>query len=117
MLALLTDDDVKQISMGALNQVNLDLLQCEREFFFCRFFFVLFYFSVFAASEPVQGLQQDVLLSYFTKLREILDLFTSWDWPTYFHDYGKDTNKYKQVTPDIAILLLEKLVFCLLFFY
>lgn len=54
------------------------------------------------------GLQEDVLLAYFTKLREILDLFTSWDWPTYFHDYGQESNKYKQVNPDIAIVILEK---------
>ncbi|KAF2884289.1 hypothetical protein ILUMI_21881 [Ignelater luminosus] len=93
MLELLLNEDVKQVSMGALNQINLDLLQCEQ----------------FAASEPVTGLQEDVLLAYFTKLREILDLFTSWDWPTYFHDYGQETSKYKQVNPDIAIIILEKL--------
>lgn len=63
---------------------------------------------VFAASDPVPGLQEDVLLAYFTKLREILDLFTSWDWPTYFHDYGQETNKYKRVSPDVAIVILEK---------
>lgn len=62
----------------------------------------------FAASEPVQGLQEDVLLSYFIKLRETLDLFISWDWPTYFHDYGQDTSKYKNVQPDVAITILEK---------
>lgn len=63
---------------------------------------------MFAASEPVKGLQEDILLSYFLKLREILDLFTSWDWPTYFHDYGQETSKYKQVEPDVAIIILEK---------
>ncbi|XP_065170949.1 exocyst complex component 6 [Atheta coriaria] len=93
MLRALLDNDIKQISMGALNQLNLDLLQCE----------------LFAASEPVKGLQEDILLSYFLKLREILDLFTSWDWPTYFHDYGQETSKYKQVEPDVAIIILEKL--------
>lgn len=31
MLALLLNEEIKQISMGALNQVNLDLLQCERK--------------------------------------------------------------------------------------
>ncbi|KAB0802458.1 hypothetical protein PPYR_04644 [Photinus pyralis] len=93
MLELLLNEEVKQISMGALNQINLDLLQCEQ----------------FAASEPVKGLQEDVLLAYFTKLREVLDLFISWEWPAYFHDYGQDTNKYKQVNPEIAIIILEKL--------
>jgi hypothetical protein len=70
---------------------------------------LLFFTVEFAASEPVKGLQEDVLLSYFAKLRETLDLFTSWDWPTYFHDYGQETSKYKQVKPDTAIVLLEKL--------
>lgn len=31
MFALLLNEDIKQISMGALNQINLDLLQCERK--------------------------------------------------------------------------------------
>lgn len=90
---LLMNPEIKQISMGALNQLNLDLLQCEQ----------------FAAVDPVEGLPEGVLLEYFEKLREILDLFISWDWPTYFHDYAQETNKYKKVTPDIAIVLLEKL--------
>ncbi|KAK4882101.1 hypothetical protein RN001_005420 [Aquatica leii] len=93
MLELLLNEEVKQISMGALNQINLDLLQCEQ----------------FAVSEPVTGLQDDILLAYFTKLREILDLFISWEWPAYFHDYGQETNKYKQVNPETAIIILEKL--------
>ncbi|VEN39117.1 unnamed protein product [Callosobruchus maculatus] len=92
LLNLLLNEEIKQISMGVLNQLNLDLLQCEQ----------------FAASEPVEGLQDD-LLTYFEKLREILDLFISWDWPTYFHDYAQETNKYKKVNPDVAIILLEKL--------
>ncbi|KAJ8965010.1 hypothetical protein NQ314_004408 [Rhamnusium bicolor] len=93
LFAVLMNDEIKQISMGALNQLNLDLLQCEQ----------------FAASEPVKGLQEDTLLSYFGKLREILDLLISWDWPTYFHDYAQETSKYKKVNPEIAITLLEKL--------
>ncbi|XP_060524223.1 exocyst complex component 6 [Cylas formicarius] len=93
MFALMMNNETKQVSMGALNQFNLDLLQCEQ----------------FAASEPVKGLQQDELLSYFSKLREILDLLISWDWPAYFHDYGQETSKYKKVHPETAIVLLEKL--------
>ncbi|CAG9765144.1 unnamed protein product [Ceutorhynchus assimilis] len=93
MFTILLSEDIKQISMGALNQLNLDLLQCE----------------LFAASEPVKGLQQDELLKYFVKLREILDLLISWDWPTYFHDYAQDNSRYKNVRPEIAIILLEKL--------
>ncbi|KAJ8985081.1 hypothetical protein NQ317_019765 [Molorchus minor] len=83
LFSLLINEEIKQISMGALNQLNLDLLQCE----------------LFAASEPVEGLQEDTLLSYFGKLREILDLFISWDWPTYFHDYAQETSKYKKSQP------------------
>ena len=30
MLEKLLDENIKQVSMGALNQINLDLLQCER---------------------------------------------------------------------------------------
>lgn len=67
-----------------------------------------FFLLEYAASEPVKGLQEDAFLLYFVKLREILDLFISWDWPTYFHDYGKETSKYKKVDPEVAIVLLEK---------
>lgn len=31
ILDILISDDLKQISMGALQQVNLDTIQCERE--------------------------------------------------------------------------------------
>ncbi|XP_012257950.2 exocyst complex component 6B isoform X2 [Athalia rosae] len=90
---ILISDDVKQISMGALQQVNLDTIQCEQ----------------FAASEPVVGLPEGVLLQYFAELRQLLDLFMSWDWPTYFHDYGHESSKYNLVTPNTAVVLLEKL--------
>ncbi|XP_029171196.1 exocyst complex component 6B isoform X2 [Nylanderia fulva] len=93
ILGILMSADVKQISMGALQQVNLDTIQCEQ----------------FAASEPVIGLPEGTLLQYFLQLRQLLDLFMSWDWPTYFHDYGHDCSKYNLVTPNMAVLLLEKL--------
>ncbi|KYM77042.1 Exocyst complex component 6 [Atta colombica] len=93
ILDILISEDVKQISMGALQQVNLDTIQCEQ----------------FAASEPVVGLPEGSLLQYFSQLRQLLDLFMSWDWPTYFHDYGHDSSKYDLVTPNMAVLLLEKL--------
>lgn len=95
ILDILICDDLKQISMGALQQINLDTIQCEQ----------------FAASEPVAGLQEGVLLQYFLQLRQLLDLFMSWDWPTYFHDYGHESSKYNLVTPNMAVLLLEKYVF------
>ncbi|XP_017797269.1 PREDICTED: exocyst complex component 6B [Habropoda laboriosa] len=93
ILGILISEDVKQISMGALQQVNLDTIQCEQ----------------FAASEPVAGLPEGTLLQHFAQLRQLLDLFMSWDWPTYFHDYGHETSKYNLVTPNMAVLLLEKL--------
>lgn len=100
ILGILISEDVKQISMGALQQVNLDTIQCEQ----------------FAASEPVVGLPEGTLLQYFAQLRQLLDLFMSWDWPTYFHDYGHESSKYTLVTPNMAVLLLEKYVPCFLSF-
>ncbi|PNF21996.1 Exocyst complex component 6B [Cryptotermes secundus] len=93
VLGFMLSEDVKQISMGALQQVNLDTIQCEQ----------------FAASEPVAGLEEGALLHYFADLRQLLDLFMTWDWPTYFHDYGQENSKYQQVNPNTAIILLEKL--------
>ncbi|RZF44474.1 hypothetical protein LSTR_LSTR002247 [Laodelphax striatellus] len=93
VLAFMLSDDVKQISMGALQQINLDTIQCEQ----------------FAASEPVEGLEEGALLHYFVALRQLLDLFMAWDWPTYFHDYGQENSKYQQVNPNTAIILLEKI--------
>lgn len=33
VLGFMLSEDVKQISMGALQQINLDTIQCERKFF------------------------------------------------------------------------------------
>jgi len=93
LMDLLLNEDVKQVSMGALQQVNLDVIQCEQ----------------FAASEPVAGLEDGTLLSSFLDLRQLLDLLLSWDWSAYFHDYGQDTSKYLRVSPQRAIIVLEKL--------
>nr|CAG4643034.1 EOG090X01NK [Ilyocryptus agilis] len=92
LMNLLMSDDVKQISMGALQQFNLDVLQCEQ----------------FAASEPVPGLEDGTLLSTFLDLRQLLNLLLSWDWSAYFHDYGQETSKYLRVSPQTAITVLEK---------
>ncbi|XP_063231867.1 exocyst complex component 6B isoform X2 [Bacillus rossius redtenbacheri] len=93
ILNFMLSDDVKQISMGALQQINLDTIQCEQ----------------FAASRPVAGLDEEQLLGLFADLRQLLDLFMSWDWPTYFHDYGQENSKYQRVNPGTAVALLEKL--------
>lgn len=53
MHRLVISPDTKQISMGALHQINLDVIQCEQ----------------FAASEPVPGVRDVDLLVYFAPLR------------------------------------------------
>lgn len=65
-------------------------------------------FTEFAASEPVPGLEEGALLHYFNDLRQLLDLLMTWDWSLYFHDYGRENSKYKQVNPITAIIILEK---------
>ena len=56
----------------------------------------------------------EILKSYFDNLlpcfRQLLDLFVSWDWATYFADFGKsESAKYQRVAPGTALCLLEKL--------
>lgn len=101
--------------MGALQQVNLDTIQCERKLRkvllnVCQYrdLRMMIVSVEFAASEPVVGLPEGALLQCFARLRQLLDLFMGWDWPVYFHDYGSDSGKYNLVTPNMAILLLEK---------
>ncbi|XP_050538117.1 exocyst complex component 6 isoform X1 [Daktulosphaira vitifoliae] len=93
ILNLLLSDDIKQLSMGALNQLNLDVIQCE----------------LFAASEPVGKGEDPDFSQYFAPLRQLLDLLLSWDWSTYFHDYDQETSKYAYVKPTTAVIVLEKL--------
>ncbi|KPJ12668.1 Exocyst complex component 6 [Papilio machaon] len=84
---------LKQISSGALYQLDLDVIQCEQ----------------FAAGEPVPGLKEGELLEHFSSLRQLLDLITGWDWSSYLHDVGIEGGKYALVTPRDAATLLEKL--------
>lgn len=93
MMQMLLDTDVKQISMGAIQQFNLDVIQCE----------------LFASSEPVPGFQGDTLQLAFIDLRQLLDLFMVWDWSTYLADYGQAASKYLRVNPSTALILLEKM--------
>ncbi|XP_041937890.1 exocyst complex component 6 isoform X1 [Alosa alosa] len=92
LLQMLLDPDLKQISLGAIQQFNLDVIQCE----------------LFASSEPVPGFQGDTLQLAFIDLRQLLDLFMVWDWSTYLADYGQPTSKYLRVNPSTALALLEK---------
>lgn len=90
---LVLDPNVRQISSGALYQLDLDVIQCEQ----------------FAAGEPVPGLREGELLEHFASLRQLLDLITGWDWSSYLHDVGIEGGKYALVTPRDAATLLEKL--------
>ncbi|XP_070608495.1 exocyst complex component 6 isoform X3 [Erythrolamprus reginae] len=90
---MLLDSDLKQISMGAIQQFNLDVIQCE----------------LFASSEPVPGFHGETLQLAFIDLRQLLDLFMVWDWSTYLADYGQPGSKYLRVSPGTALALLEKM--------
>ncbi|XP_076329530.1 uncharacterized protein LOC143235340 isoform X8 [Tachypleus tridentatus] len=74
---------------------------------------------MFANSEPVRGFEEGALQMCFADLRQLLDLFMTWDWSTYFHDYGQENSKYLRVNPQVAVVLLEKipLSFLMLLFY
>ncbi|KAJ4949722.1 hypothetical protein JOQ06_021231 [Pogonophryne albipinna] len=93
LMQLLLDPDVRQISMGALQQLNADVKECEG----------------FARAGPVAGFQGDTLLLAFSDLRQLLELFTQWDWSSYLADYGKPSCKYLRVNPHTALTLLEKM--------
>ena len=79
---------------GREDWIDLDLVQCE----------------MFASSEPVPGMEEGVLVMCFSDLRQLLDLFVSWDWSTYFADFGKsDSSRYVRVQPAMALVILDKL--------
>uniref|UniRef100_A0A663M949 Exocyst complex component n=1 Tax=Athene cunicularia TaxID=194338 RepID=A0A663M949_ATHCN len=61
LMQMLLDSELKQISMGAIQQFNLDVIQCE----------------LFASSEPVPGFQGDTLQLAFIDLRQMLVIFFS----------------------------------------
>lgn len=94
VLQLILDENVKALSTGVLQQIDLDLVQCE----------------MFASSEPVSGMEEGVLVMCFLDLRQLLDLFVAWDWSTYFADFGKsDSSRYNRVQPATALVILDKL--------
>uniref|UniRef100_A0ABM5GKW1 Exocyst complex component n=1 Tax=Pogona vitticeps TaxID=103695 RepID=A0ABM5GKW1_9SAUR len=93
LMQLLLEAEVRQLSLGALQQFNLDVAECEE----------------FARSGPVPGFQGETLQLAFIDLRQLLDLFLQWDWSTYLADYGQPTCKYLRVNPTTALALLEKM--------
>lgn len=90
---ILLSDDVKALSLGGLEQFNLDLIQCE----------------VFAGSEPVKGFKEGDLQMAFAELRQLCDLFLYEDYSTYMSDMGKQQNKYLRVTTATALIVVDKL--------
>uniref|UniRef100_A0A7N5JIZ5 Exocyst complex component n=1 Tax=Ailuropoda melanoleuca TaxID=9646 RepID=A0A7N5JIZ5_AILME len=93
LMQLLLEAEVRQLTLGALQQFNLDVRECEQ----------------FARSGPVPGFQEDTLQLAFIDLRQLLDLFIQWDWSTYLADYGQPSCKYLRVNPVTALTLLEKI--------
>lgn len=90
---LLLSDENKSLSLGGLEQFNLDLIQCE----------------VFAGSDPVKGFHEGDLQMAFAELRQLCDLFLYEDYSTYISDMGKQQNKYLRVTTATALIVVDKL--------
>ncbi|XP_076812579.1 exocyst complex component 6B-like isoform X6 [Clavelina lepadiformis] len=93
MMELVMDPDVKTVTLAALQQFSLDVMQCE----------------LFSNSDPVPGFQDGALQMTFVEIRQLLDLFLSWDWSSYLADYGNGNSKYLRVNPGTALTLLEKI--------
>ncbi|VDN08177.1 unnamed protein product [Thelazia callipaeda] len=91
---ILLNTDLKSVSTGALDQFDLDVIQCE----------------LFTAQCPIAGLEDGTLTMTFASLRQLLDLVMKADWPTYLADYGKEESKYSRVKASHGIILLEKLI-------
>lgn len=90
---MLLSEEVKALSLGGLEQFNLDLIQCE----------------LFAGSEPVKGFKEGDLQSVFAELRQICDLFLYEDYSTFMADMGKQQNRYLRVTTAVALNVVDKL--------
>ncbi|EPB79119.1 putative exocyst complex subunit Sec15 [Ancylostoma ceylanicum] len=71
---VLLSPDVRAISMGALEQFSLDVMQCE----------------MFTARCPVAGFDHNTLPMTFAHLRQLLELVMSNDWTSYLAEYGQE---------------------------
>ncbi|CAF1068476.1 unnamed protein product, partial [Rotaria sordida] len=85
--------DVKAISFGALEQMSLDLMQCE----------------VFASKVNIPNLDGETLLLCFQDLRQLLDLIMDKQWSVYFDQYGDPNSPFGRVNPHTALTVIEKL--------
>ncbi|TKR80499.1 hypothetical protein L596_014566 [Steinernema carpocapsae] len=91
---LVLSSEVSAISMGALEQFNLDVIQCE----------------AFTDGCPVAGFEDNTLSMTFASLRQLLDLVMESDWTTYLADYKQKKGKYVRVKVEDAVILLEKMI-------
>lgn len=105
MLELLMKvDSVDYITMGAINQFNMDLIHAES----------------FLSSEIVDRLlkpgghrggavEMPIIKAILEEIHQTIDLFLEWDWQSYIAEYGKPTARYHRVNPLTAVNVLEKL--------
>ncbi|THD20711.1 Exocyst complex component [Fasciola hepatica] len=90
---LLLSPQVTELSELCIMQISKDLTQCE----------------AFIRTQPVPGLDRNMLSLIFADLRQLLDLFLRDDWSLYFESRNKTTgNPYDRVQPSVAIKLLER---------
>ena len=89
LLEKLIDDQIATINMGALHQLSLDVLFCLGQ--------------IANASQFLTGNMRETLEGILGETWQMVDLFTEWDWETYFHDYGQETSKYALVNPGTAL--------------
>ncbi|KAL3089211.1 hypothetical protein niasHT_021155 [Heterodera trifolii] len=103
MSSMLLSSEHRSVSIGALEQFSLDVMQCE----------------LFTAQCPVPGFEDNALAITFAHLRQLLDLVMGPDWTTFFAERdegnshrrgGSSGTKYARVKASSAAALLEKVI-------
>ena len=85
------------LSRGALQQFDLDVMQCE----------------LFSSQQPVPGVQSEAFPLAYEELRQLLDLFNTWDFKVFIYDSPSSSDfKYKRVRTADVIAVLERLCRC-----
>ncbi|UJR27102.1 hypothetical protein I4U23_008402 [Adineta vaga] len=93
LTSILLSSDVKAISFGALEQMSLDLMQCE----------------IFASKINFGNSDSETLLLCFQDLRQLLDLIMDRQWTDFIDNYGNPESPYARVNPHTALTVVEKL--------
>ncbi|CAF3809641.1 unnamed protein product, partial [Adineta steineri] len=93
LINIILSPDVKALSFGALEQMSLDLMQCE----------------VFASKINIANLDSETLLLCFQDLRQLLDLVMDKQWSVFFDQYGDPNSPFARVHPHTALIVVEKL--------